>query len=85
MAGTHNAGGVMHIQPDVAFRRELWLTRMQTNANPDGDALGPAMAGQGALDGHGCRGRISGTGKSHEEGIALRVDFVALPLPKCRP
>ena len=84
VSGAHNASSMMHIQSSIALRRELRLARMHTDAHPNGNALGPGITGQSALDGDGRENRIGGTSKDHEEGITLRVDFVAAPLTKCR-
>src|SRR5438128_73436 len=80
MSGAHDAGGVMHVQSNVAIRRELWLARMQTYAHPDRHALGPGMAHQGTLDSHCCRNRIGGTSKSDKESVTLGVNLLAVIL-----
>ncbi len=43
------------------------------------------MGKEGTLGSHRRRDSIVGTRKSHEEGIALRIHLVAVPLMKCYP
>jgi hypothetical protein len=33
MSSTHDASGMMNVQPNVTFGRALWFTRMQTHAH----------------------------------------------------
>src|SRR5579863_10349848 len=80
MRRAHDAGGVMDIQPHLACCRYGWLARMQPKADPHRDAIWPGMSAERPLHGHGgCHG-IAGTGKDHEEGIALCIDLMAMML-----
>src|SRR6266516_5723757 len=79
MSGTHDAGGVMYIQSNVVFQRELRLAGMHADAHPDRDALGPGMACQSALDGYSCRCRIGGSRKGHEESVPIDINLSTLP------
>src|SRR5689334_1403299 len=83
MPGTHDAGSVMDIQANVAFRGELWLARMQPDARQHNYIFRPAMKVQGALNSYSCLSRVDGTSKGYEEGITLGIDFGAIPLLKC--
>src|SRR5215469_9100909 len=83
VSGVHNAGSVMYIQANVAFRSELWLACMQADARQHDRILGPIVGGQSMLDSHGCPSRVDGAGKDDKEGIALCIDLIAVPLPKC--
>src|SRR5258708_3519913 len=83
VSGVHNAGSVMYIQADVAFRSELRLACMQPDARQHNHILRPIMGGQSALGSHGCGSCVDGAGKDYKEGIALCIDLIAMPLPKC--
>src|SRR5712691_3269447 len=78
MPGTHDAGGVMHIQTNIALRSKNWFTCMQPHAYPHRHAFWPSMSEEGTLSSHRCRDSIGGAGKGYEEGIALGVDLVTI-------
>jgi hypothetical protein len=73
----------MHVQTDIAFRRTLRLTSVQTHAHPHHHTFRPGMGSEGTLDSHCRRDGIGGASKGEEEGIALRVDLVAVELKEC--
>src|SRR5207248_8905178 len=82
VACAHDARCPVHVQAHIAFSRTLWLARMQTYAYMHCCTIGPGMGSKCTLHLH-CRGyRISGTRKSHEEGITLGIYFVPAPAVK---
>src|ERR1051326_3601620 len=85
MPGTHDAGSVMHVHPNITISSQLRFASMQTDAYPHRDAFGPGMLCENPLNGCGSRNRISGTGKSDEEGIPLGVNFLAVVLHEHLP
>src|SRR6266516_984365 len=82
--GAHNAGGVMHIQADVAFGNEGRLARVQAHTYTYHHALRPAMSGESTLGSHSCQDGIASASKRDEESISLRIDFVAAMRAKGR-
>src|SRR3989442_691161 len=76
VASAHDACSAMDVQADVPFGGKLRLARMQADAHTHGHPVGPGMSSKGTLHLY-CRcDSIGGTGKGHQEGIALGVDFV---------
>jgi hypothetical protein len=53
---------------------------VQSHSHPQRDAVGPRLRGQRPLRGYGRCDRIAGPRERDEEGVALRVDLVALEL-----
>ena len=76
----HNACRVMHIDAHVAFGDQRWFTGMQSHTYTHYRALGPGMIRQSALTSYSRRNSIRGTSEGDEEGISLRVNFIAIPL-----
>src|SRR2546421_2567934 len=85
MSSVHDAGSMMHIHPNIAIHSYQWLAGMDANSHSHSDVLRPKMAGEGALEGDGCRDGIGGTCKGDEEGIPLCIDFVAVVVGKHHP
>ncbi len=83
VSSSHNACSVMHIQTDIAIRRTLQLTSVQTHAHPHHHTFRPGMGSEGTLDSHSRRDGISGASKGHKEGIPLHIDLVAMELEEC--
>ncbi len=84
MPGAHDACRVVDIQPHVAFNRALRFTRMQADAHLYHRILGPRVNGKGTLDVHRRTDGVAGAGKDDEEGVALRIHLLPLPLPESR-
>ncbi len=82
VSSAHNACSVMHVQTDIAFRRTLRLTSVQTHAHPH-HPFRPGMGSEGTLDSHYRRDGIGGASKGEEEGFSPRVDLVAVELKEC--
>src|SRR6266571_4289100 len=76
--GTHDPCCIVDIQAHITFGRKVWLSRMQPHPYFHRYAFEPRMCGEGGLYSRSSRHSISGTGKGHEEGIALGIDLVAL-------
>ena len=85
VSSVHDACCAVHIQANVAFAGRVGLTGVQTHAHAHGHSLGPGMRGQGTLGIYCCcRDGIAGTSKGYEEGIALRIDLMAVILVEMR-
>src|SRR5258708_38564714 len=82
-SSAHNACSVMHIQTDIAFRRTLQFTSVQTHTHPHHHTFRPGMGSEGTLDSHCPRDGISGASKGHKEGIPLHWDLVGVELEEC--
>src|SRR5258708_21876940 len=80
VSGTHDAGGMMYIHPDVAVCSQHRFARMQANAYPHRCVIRPHMICEGSLYLYSCRDGIGGTSKGNKEGISLGVNFVAVIL-----
>ena len=64
-------------QPHVPLAGHVRLARVQADANPQLDAVGPGVARERPLN-LGCRAhRVLGTGERHEERVALVVDLLS--------
>src|SRR5438105_5078603 len=83
MPGAHDTCGPMHVQAGVAFRGKLRFARVEAHAHMHHRALWEGVADEGTLGSDGCRDRIAGASKGHEEGIPLRVDLMAAMLAEC--
>src|SRR5258708_33402342 len=82
VSGVHNAGSVMYIQADVAFRSELRLACMQPDARQHNHILKPIMGGPSALGSHRCGSCVDGAGKEYKESIPLCHRRISMPLPR---
>src|SRR6266567_3427291 len=80
MSGTHDARRVMHIDTRVAFGTQGGLTRVQAHPDTHIYAFRPGVSSKSALRFDRCRNSLGGTSKHHEEGISLRIYFVAMPV-----
>jgi len=78
MPGAHNARGVMHIDPDVAFSALVRFAGMQPDAHTYGTSLGPGMEGERALHSNSSRDRVGGAGENQEERVSLGIDLVPI-------
>ena len=84
MGGAHDTRRAMHIQSDIPFFSWLWLAGMQPYTHAHGNLVRPLCAEKRLLHGNSRRNRVASAFKNRKKGIALRIDFVAVPLLKCR-
>ncbi len=70
----------VEIDADVPLAARHGRAGVEADPHPQGGSIGPAVLGEGALDGH--RGAKGGkaVGEGHEEGVALGVDHVSAVL-----
>src|SRR5947209_16937460 len=76
----HDAGCVMHVDPNVAVCSQHRFARMQPNAHTHRGAVRPHMICEGSLYVYSCRDGIGGTGKGDKEGVSLGIDLVTMVL-----
>ncbi len=76
--GAHNARGLMHINPDVAFSTLLRFARMQPDAHAYDTSLGPGMEEERALHSNSSRDRVGSAGKNQKERVSLGIDLVTV-------
>ncbi len=80
MGGIPDPGGAVDIHADIAGRGDQRLTGMQAHPHTYRFFLRPLLCGKGALRLCGALDRIHRPGKGDEKCIALRIDFLAIPL-----
>src|SRR5436305_2607062 len=83
MSGTHYSRCEVYVQPNIAFRRRLRFTRVQSHADTYPHTFRPGSAGKYTLRSHSCRNSINSTRKSNKECIPLSVDLVTVVLSEC--
>src|SRR5260370_41579081 len=83
VSSAHNACSVMHVQTDIAFRRTLRLTSVQTHAHPHHHTFHPGIGSEGTLDSHYRRDCIGGASKGEEECFSPRLVLVAVERKEC--
>ena len=76
IAGRH-ARAAVHVEANVAVADPGAAAGEDAHADADLSPAGPAVLGERALRPCGRTDGVAGSGEGDEEGIALRVDFVA--------
>src|SRR5712692_1244821 len=85
VASTHDACRVMDVQAHIALGGRLGLTGMQPHTDAYRHPTWKSMGSESVLGSHRGFDGICGAREGHEEGIALSIHLVAVPLHKRGP
>ena len=80
MPGGADAGGAVHVKPDVAVNATDGLPGVETHPHPERRAVSRNVLDQGLLGGHRGGHCIPSPGERDEECVPLRVNLTAVPL-----
>src|SRR5579863_4318674 len=83
MCDAHDACSTMDIQANIPLVQRLWLTCMDSHADTNNLSPRPLSIKKCSLRINSREDSVGSAFKDHEKGIALGIDFIAIPLLKC--
>ena len=72
----------MDVQANISLFQGLWLTGMDPHAYANNFSSWPVSLKKCSLRTDSRQDPVGGAFKDHEKGIALGIDFIAIPLLK---